>query len=408
MASAEKRLTTPDAATLALWRVAEHGDVAELNDVLPRVPDINACNEHGVTALMRAAQNGRVKMVRALLEHGADANIKRNDKFTALALAAFFGHTDVVRTLMEHGADLKASTRSGTSPQMWATARTFSEVVNQLEKTQAPQPEPVVKPLAVVKETPASRVVSAMRVAAAAPAVRQGPQVVRTLKDPPEIWDLVHEAPRTFDPRSAFVNRLKSMKTGFAFRAATAVVLIGMCVVGVLVLRGVQARSERTIEPQASGVSQPVVTAEPINSSQPTRTAQPDNAGQVASEAGAITTSVDGVTEPGAASATGAATATGAAAEAETKPVAPSLAETGRPFVSRRFGSARVVSSHRVERGSPRVVATEAAEPVATPAEKPAPRVEVSAKPKTNVPLSPQLITPAKSPTTKSKVIQWP
>jgi hypothetical protein len=49
MASAEKRLAAPDAATLALWRVAEHGEVDELSDVLRRVPDINACNEHGVT-----------------------------------------------------------------------------------------------------------------------------------------------------------------------------------------------------------------------------------------------------------------------------------------------------------------------------------------------------------------------
>ena len=133
MAFAEKKLVLPDAATLALWRVAENGNVEELVELLSRAPDINARNEHGVTALMRAAQNGRARMVRALLEHGADANIKRNDKFTALALAAFFGHTEVVRTLMEHGADSKASTRGGTSPQMWATARTFNEVANLLE-----------------------------------------------------------------------------------------------------------------------------------------------------------------------------------------------------------------------------------------------------------------------------------
>ena len=115
------------------------GDVAALASVLKRVPDINARNEHGVTALMRAAQFGHVRMVRALLEHGADANITRNDKFTALALAAFFGHTQVVRALMEHGADSQASTRYGTSPHMWATARTFNEVVNQLDKPAPPE-----------------------------------------------------------------------------------------------------------------------------------------------------------------------------------------------------------------------------------------------------------------------------
>src|SRR5690349_19278435 len=151
MAFAEKKLVLPDTATLALWRVSENGNVEELVELLSRVPDINARNEHGVTALMRAAQNGRARMVRALLEHGADANIRRNDKFTALALAAFFGHTEVVRTLMEHGADSKASTRGGTSPQMWATARTFNEVVDQLEKPVEQQAAPL---LAMVKKTP--------------------------------------------------------------------------------------------------------------------------------------------------------------------------------------------------------------------------------------------------------------
>src|ERR1043165_1876989 len=154
MALAEKKIAPVDVATIALWRAAENGDVDELAELLPRVRDIDACNEHGVTALMRAAQDGHAKMVRALLEHGADANIKRNDKFTALALAAFFGHTEVVRTLMEHGADLQASTRSGTSPQMWATARTFNEVVDQLENRVARPP--VVRSVdSVVRETAA-------------------------------------------------------------------------------------------------------------------------------------------------------------------------------------------------------------------------------------------------------------
>ena len=386
MASAEKKLTTPDAATLALWRVAENGSVDELADLLPRVPDIDACNEHGVTALMRAAQHGRVKMVRALLEHGADTNIKRNDKFTALALAAFFGHTEVVRTLMEHGADLQASTRGGTSPQMWATARTFNEVVDQLEKPVEQQAAPL---LAMVKKAP---VVSEKREAppairAVPPVIREAPLVVRTLKEPPEIWDLVHEAPRGFDARSAFLTRLQSMKRGFAFRAATALVLVGMCVVGVLVLRGVQARSERNFEPPLANTSQPNNIEQPI--------APVESVAPVA------------------------ATQTGATPEAEAEPVAPSVTEVAPPttesnkpaVVSRRYsaGSRAFMSSHRVERAATQVAADEAAQPVAAPPEKSAPvRIEATAKPKANAPLSPQLITPAKNSTTKAKVIQWP
>lgn len=387
MASAERKLAMPDAATLELWRVAEDGNVEELAALLRCVPDINACNEHGMTALMRAAQNGHVKMVRALLEHGADANLKRNDKFTALALAAFFGHTEVVRTLMEHGADLRASTRGGTSPQMWATARTFNEVVDQLEK---PVTATVDEPLVTVREKPAAPV---GRVTAAvireAPAVireagavkREGPLVVRTLKDPPEIWDLVHEAPRGFDARSAFVTRLQSMKTGLAFRAATVVVLIGMCVVGVLVLRGVQARSERMVEPQPSAASQPV-TSQPNNTAQPV----PPPVAPLASE-------------------------TIAPPEVETQPVVPPVAANNNPTVVTRKYSAgsRVVSSHRLAREATSVAAEEAGQPLAAPVEKSSPpRVEAPAKPKATAPLSPQLITPAKSPTTKAKVIQWP
>ncbi|HET9479775.1 MAG TPA: ankyrin repeat domain-containing protein, partial [Pyrinomonadaceae bacterium] len=206
MAAVEKR--GPDAATLELWRVAETGEVEALARVLKRVPDINARNEHGVTALMRAAQFGHVRMVRALLEHGADANMTRNDKFTALALAAFFGHTQVVRVLMEHGADSQASTRYGTSPHMWATARTFDEVVNQLEKP-AP-PEKVALPrrndsVGPVAPSLGPRPAPAVGAASAGPVVGA---VIRTLKDPPEIWDLVHEVPKGFNARSAFKSRL--------------------------------------------------------------------------------------------------------------------------------------------------------------------------------------------------------
>jgi hypothetical protein len=382
MAYAERKLATLDAATRALWRVAENGDVAELNELLPRVTDINARNEHGVTALMRAAQSGHLKMVRVLLENGADANIKRNDKFTALALAAFFGYTEVVRALMEHGADSQAATRGGTSPQMWATARTFSEVADQLERPAAPKPAPVIQPVSVVKA------VSIAKEAAAAPVVRQVPLVVRTLKEPPEIWDLVHEAPRGFNPRSAFLTRLKSSKSGFAFRAAAAVVLISMCVVGVLVLRGVQARSERNIEPQPDATIE--VTSESATSQAvslpPAENPQPENSSQPA------------------------ASAPVAANEPVAAPQAAANSDSDKLVAVRKFNSSsRVVSSHRVERGVARVSVSEAVHPTATPEKSEPPvRVEATAKPKTTVPLSPQLITPAKSSTPKAKVIQWP
>src|SRR5215467_4239968 len=149
---------TFDAATRELWRVAECGAAGELAALLLRGVDVNARNEHGMTALMRAARCGHAAAVRTLLERGADPNVARNDRFTALALAAFFGHTETVRILIEHGAKTEVVTRSGTSPRMWATARTFSDVARTLERPAATRPRPAPAPM------------------------------IKTLNHPPEIW----------------------------------------------------------------------------------------------------------------------------------------------------------------------------------------------------------------------------
>ena len=364
MSLTEKTNAMPDAATLALWRAAENGDLRELEAAVRRVADIDACNEHGVTALMRAAQQGHVRVVRVLLEHSADTNIKRNDKFTALALAAFFGHTAVVRELMENGADSRASTRSGTSPQMWATARTFNEVVNQLEK---PAPAtPVRKPVNGPAKVPnAVKMPEPVRQSAAVPVV------VRTLKEPPEIWDLVHEVPRGFNARSAFAARLKS--TGLVFRMAAGVVLIAVSVVGVMMLlRGVQARSEKDSEFSSRA---PVATTNAANEAPKT---------EVRAESAAV----------------------------DAAPITRATDDTENAVTTQKTGSrTRVVSSHRVERvQTRRAAAAEVVQPIVTPTEKaeseprPAPQTRVKA----NTPLSPQLIAPSKSATPKPKVIQWP
>lgn len=382
MSAVKKTDYLPEAATLDLWRVAENGDVNELASVLPRVRDINAQNEHGVTALMRAAQYGHLKMVRALLEQGADANLKRNDKFTALALAAFFGHTEIVRLLMEHGADLQASTRSDTSPHMWATARTFNEVVDQLQK-----PAPAAKPTSVPKPAPLTKPVQPKtQEQVAAPPVQLDrrpaaakPAVVRTLSDPPEIWDLVHEAPRGFNPRSAFLTRLKSLKGGWAFRTAAAMVLIGAGVVGVMLLRGVQARNDGPLVAPAK--QQPPATM---------------------SVSGATTTSAN-ISQP--------ATVEPSASAPSLAPVESSSPTTDAPVVNRKPNARWSRGGSRAERDLTRqVAASETVQPVATPVAQTNPERRADVQPKTTAtaPLSPQLIAPAKSATPKGKVIQWP
>jgi hypothetical protein len=210
--------------TAELLQVAESGDLDELRRLLPRVGDINARNRHGMTALMKAAFFGHEPVVRALLEQGADPNVARNDRFTALALAAFFGHGEAVKTLIEFGARTEVVTRAGASARTWARARTFVEVARCLE-THAPKSVAVAPAPAVDAPAPVAM-----------------PATVQTLKNPPEIWDLVHEVPRSFDPRSAFISRITSMRRTFLLGACAVVLLIVGAGVGALMLRSSHAR----------------------------------------------------------------------------------------------------------------------------------------------------------------------
>ena len=221
MAATLRQFNTPRAELL---RVAESGDVDELLRLLPGVDDINARNRHGTTALMKAAFFGHEPIVRALLDHGADPNLTRNDRFTALALAAFFGHGETVKTLIEYGARTEAVTRAGASALTWARVRTFDEVARCLE-THAPKP---VRAIPTPVRHPPSPVADTL-------------VEVKTLTDPPEIWDLVQEVPRNFDPRSAFVSRITSMNRTFALGACVMVLLIGGGGVGAWMLRSSQA-----------------------------------------------------------------------------------------------------------------------------------------------------------------------
>ena len=323
--------------TAELLCVAESGDVDHLRRLLPRVADVDARNRHGMTALMKAAFFGHERVVRVLLERGADPNLIRNDRFTALALAAFFGHAETVKTLIEFGARTEVVTRAGASARIWAKARTFNDVARCLE-THAPKPLPVAT-------TPI----------AAVPAVK-------TLKEPPEIWDLVHEESRSFDPRSAFVARITSVRKTFAVGACAAVLLIVGGGVGALMFRSSQARDLSADIPPASIAEETTVSRAPQ-----------------------------------------------AQAVVESAPVEVVNDNHVRAVPNR----ARLL----IRQPRPAPVVSEAAAEVEPSREAPAVATPVFESPKTappvvktdsNTALSPHLIAPPKNSPAKAKVIQWP
>jgi hypothetical protein len=348
--SATLRQVNLPAVTAELLQVAESGDVDELQRLLPRVVDINARNRHGMTALMKAAFFGHEPVVRVLLEHGADPNSMRNDSFTALALAAFFGHGEIVKTLIEFGARTEVATRAGASARAWARARTYEDVAQCLEKHAPPK-----KPVIAIAPTPAPIEPVRVESLCVETLVAVTP-TVKTLSDPPEIWDLVHEAPRDFNPRSAFVSRLMSMRKTFALGACVLVLLIVGCVVGLWMLRSSHARGL-----QPAQVAPPSVAAE-TTVSQP---AQPE-------------------------------------AVVEHPPV---------EVVNDNHVRASVPNKVRRQSRTAPVVSEPSAEApaVAMPqVELPKPSPPVVKTNPSSTPLSPHLITPAKNAPPKGKVIQWP
>ncbi len=376
MSAALRQRILVDSATQDLWRVAETNEVEELERVLPRVTNIDARNRHGMTALMRAAYHGHEQMVRALLERGADPNVMRNDRFTALALAAFFGHTETVRILIEYGAKTEVVTRCGASAYTWATARTFDEAARCLQSG-APAPTPIRAPAPVAMRPAAASVTvpvaaPAPPVPAAAPApvspapapVSYAPVPIKTLSDPPEIWDMVHEVPRGFNAGSAFMGRVRSMHRGVAVCVLAGILLIVACGVGALLLRRpyvgnvpVENHSNQPAPSSEAALPKPVVdtTANaPVNSSEPGVSETPAN------------------------------------------PVGNSRRRV--PFKPR-------ASENPIAVQEPSKQAEQA---VATPQfEKPKP-AETATRPKANEAMNPQVITPAQDTKPKAKVIQWP
>lgn len=169
MSAAEKAATKPAGANHNLWQIAKLGDVDQLERALARGADVNARNNLGLTPLMMAAYHGQTDMVKALVEHGAEVNAVDNGGLAAmLAKDSNSGHAEILRTLVARGVK-----RSPAAPQSEASAVRFAksesvDASNHLEEeSKAKDPE------------------------------------VKTLKEPPEIWDLV-QTQTEFKPSSAF------------------------------------------------------------------------------------------------------------------------------------------------------------------------------------------------------------
>ena len=123
----------PDGATALSWAV--HWDDLETAELLIHAgADVNAANAYGVTPLWLACVNRNAVMVAKLLEAGADSKaVLLRTGETALMRCAITGNAEAVKSLLAHGADPNAKeTRRGQTALMWAIAGRHSAVARAL------------------------------------------------------------------------------------------------------------------------------------------------------------------------------------------------------------------------------------------------------------------------------------
>lgn len=240
------RAKSANADSRQLWRAIETGDLNELRKIFGCGVSINSTDENGVTPLLHAACYDRIEVIRTLIEYGANVNAVRIDGFTPLLLAVFYGNRDIIQLLVESGADVAATTRFSTSAQMWATARGFYNIADYLQRhfrePQTASADPDVYESCPSNETsvpdaltlPANVDTSYVSVqpepsanAVITTAEADKPSTkpfAKTLKKPPEIWELVQENRSSFNPRLALLSRMISLKPGAVVIAATILV----------------------------------------------------------------------------------------------------------------------------------------------------------------------------------------
>jgi uncharacterized protein len=129
---ADVNAVEPDGATALHW--AAHWNDVDTAALLTRAgARVNAANAYGVTPLALACLNGSAAMVGLLLEAGADPNLARGTGETPLMTAARVGAVAVVEALLARGASVGAKEPDqNQTALMWAVSEKHPDIVKRL------------------------------------------------------------------------------------------------------------------------------------------------------------------------------------------------------------------------------------------------------------------------------------
>lgn len=121
-----------------LWKSAEEGNLAGVQNALDKGANINAKNAYGGTALFPAAGRGHLKVVKFLIAKKIDVSAKSKYGGTALFWAVEKGRVEIVKILITAKIDINAyDTDSGGTALMGAAEMGMFEIVKLLIEAKA-------------------------------------------------------------------------------------------------------------------------------------------------------------------------------------------------------------------------------------------------------------------------------
>ncbi len=228
--------------------------------------------------------------------------------------------------------------------------------------------------------------------------------VVRTLKPPPEIWELVQPVgTRQFNPRRTLLTRLRLSATNLILIAIVVGVVLGVCTAIFRFRAANESTVKETSQPQVDSTAKvtdtPGQANQPTQQSQPTESSQQSPASPVEGNA-AQPTAVGESESPTVASGAAPAAAPSRSGKRKTSPAA----EVPPPDIA----STETTMTPSAKTG-PQAPKSEPQPGVPGEAAKKSGADSTSTKPTAAASLSRPVIAPPKSaPTPKPKVIQWP